>query len=60
MVLFFAEDSQHPFIKRAMRSARKARKEMRELEAARLAAPEPRGTQSRRFAGRTRSAERDD
>lgn len=60
MVLFFAEDSQHPFIKRAMRNARKARKEMRELEAAKLAAPEPSATQSRRFAGRTRSAGRED
>ena len=60
VVLFFAEDSQHPFIKRAMRSARQVRKEMRELEAARLAAPERQAPQSRRFAGRTRSAERED
>ena len=56
VVLFFAEDSQHPFIKRAMRNARKVRKEMRET----LAAPEPRAALSRRFAGRTRSAERED
>ena len=34
VVLFFAEDSPHPFVKRAMRSARQVRKEMRELEAA--------------------------
>ncbi|BBO06405.1 hypothetical protein BwSH20_11870 [Bradyrhizobium ottawaense] len=60
MVLFFAEDSQHPFVKRAMRDARKVRKEMREAEAAKLAAPEPQGQQSRRFAGRTRSAGRED
>ncbi|MCA1545264.1 hypothetical protein I6F36_00345 [Bradyrhizobium sp. BRP19] len=60
VVLFFAEDSQHPFIKRAMRSARQARKEMRELQAAKLAAPEPEAAQSRRFAGRTRSAARED
>lgn len=60
VVLFFAEDSQHPFIKRAMRNARTVRKQMREASAARLAAPEPRATQSRRFAGRTRSAERED
>lgn len=60
VVLFFAEDSQHPFIKRAMRNARTARKQMREASAARLAAPEPRTAQSRRFAGRARSAERED
>ncbi|WP_375160411.1 hypothetical protein [Bradyrhizobium sp. RDT46] len=60
VVLFFAEDSQHPFIKRAMRDARKVRKDIREAEALRLAAPEPRAEQSRRFAGRTRSAERED
>ncbi|AWL96034.1 MULTISPECIES: hypothetical protein [Bradyrhizobium] len=60
VVLFFAEDSQHPFVKRAMRDARKVRKEMREAEAAKLAAPEPQGQQSRRFAGRTRSAGRED
>ncbi|WP_311972964.1 hypothetical protein [Bradyrhizobium agreste] len=60
VVLFFAEDSQHPFIKRAMRNARQARKEMRELQAAKLATPEPEAVQSRRFAGRTRSAARED
>ncbi|KYG19541.1 hypothetical protein SE92_04100 [Bradyrhizobium sp. AT1] len=60
VVLFFAEDSQHPFIKRAMRNARTVRKQMRELEAAKLAAPELQGTRSRRFAGRTRSAGRED
>ena len=60
VVLFFAEDSQHPFIKRAMRSARQVRKQMRELQAAKLAAPEPEVAQSRRFAGRTRSAARED
>lgn len=59
VVLFFAEDSQHPFIKRAMRSARTVRKQMRELEAAKRAAPETQA-QSRRFAGRTRAAERED
>nr|WP_128929283.1 hypothetical protein [Bradyrhizobium guangxiense] len=59
VVLFFAEDSQHPFIKRAMRNARKARKEMREAMVAKLAAPEPRTGQSRRFAGRARSGERE-
>ncbi|QQO31016.1 hypothetical protein JJC00_20335 [Bradyrhizobium diazoefficiens] len=43
VVLFFAEDSQHPFIKRAMRDAGKARKEQHEAEAARRAVPpEPR------------------
>ncbi|UQR67982.1 hypothetical protein LRP30_20630 [Bradyrhizobium sp. C-145] len=60
VVLFFAEDSQHPFIKRAMRNARTARKEQRKVEAVRLAAPEPRAARSRAFAGRTRSARRED
>ncbi|MBR1127745.1 hypothetical protein [Bradyrhizobium iriomotense] len=60
VVLFFAEDSQHPFVKRAMRNARKVRKELHEAEAARRAAPEPRLAQSRSFAGRTQSAERED
>jgi predicted nucleic acid-binding Zn-ribbon protein len=60
VVLFFAEDSPHPFIKRAMRDARKLRKELREAEAARLSAPQPQAGPSRRFAGRTRSAERTD
>lgn len=42
-MLFFAEDSQHPFIKRAMRNARKVRKEQHEAGAARRAVPpEPR------------------
>ncbi|MDA9504032.1 hypothetical protein XI09_04470 [Bradyrhizobium sp. CCBAU 11386] len=58
VVLFFAEDSQHPFVKRAMRNARKARKEQREAEAARRAAPEPRAERS--FAGRGRSVGRED
>ncbi|TFV47032.1 hypothetical protein E4K65_18140 [Bradyrhizobium niftali] len=58
VVLFFAEDSQHPFVKRAMRNARKARKEQREAEAARRVAPEPRAARS--FAGRGRSVDRED
>jgi len=33
VVLFFEEDSRDPNIKRAMRNARRARKEMRETEA---------------------------
>jgi predicted nucleic acid-binding Zn-ribbon protein len=60
VVLFFAEDSQHPFIKRAMREARTVRKEQREAEAARLAAPQPQAAPSRRFAGRARIAQRSD
>jgi predicted nucleic acid-binding Zn-ribbon protein len=56
VVLFFAEDSQHPFIKRAMRNARSARKQQREAETMRLATPELRAARSRSFAGRTRSA----
>ncbi|SDJ70785.1 hypothetical protein SAMN05216338_106145 [Bradyrhizobium sp. Rc2d] len=60
VVLFFAEDSQYPFIKRAMRNARTARKEQHEVEVVRFAAPEPRMARSRSFAGRTRSAGRED
>lgn len=60
VVLFFAEDSQHPFIKRAMRDARKVRKELREAEAVRISTPQPQAGPSRRFAGRTRSAQRSD
>jgi hypothetical protein len=43
-----------------MRNARKARKEQREAEAARLAAPQPQAAPSRRFAGRGRTAQRSD
>jgi hypothetical protein len=32
VVLFFEQDSQHPFIKRAMSNARKVRKELREAK----------------------------
>jgi len=60
VVLFFAEDSQHPFTKRAMRNARTARKEQREAKVVRPAAPDPRTARSRSFAGRTRSARRKD
>lgn len=58
VVLFFAEDAAHPFIRRAMRSARKVRKEQREAEAAPRAAPEASAVTSRSFAGRRRSAGR--
>ncbi|WP_441236312.1 hypothetical protein [Bradyrhizobium sp. 930_D9_N1_4] len=60
VVLFFAEDSQHPFVKRAMRDARKVRKLLREAEAASISEPQSQKTPSRRFAGRTRSAQRSD
>ncbi|QDP26335.1 hypothetical protein [Bradyrhizobium cosmicum] len=56
VVLFFAEDSQHPFIKRAMRDARKVRKELREAQAARRLAPE--APTSRSSDGRRRTAGR--
>lgn len=59
VVLFFAEDSPHPFTKRAMREARKVRKQLREVEAERIATPPQEGP-SRRFSGRTRSAQRSD
>ena len=60
VVLFFAEDSPNPQIKQAMKRARKLRKELHEAAVARAsAAPSPAAV-SRRFAGRTKSAERED
>jgi hypothetical protein len=53
VVLFFTEDSPNPSIKLAMRRARKARKEQRELEAERRFGPASRARLSRSFAGRT-------
>jgi len=49
-----------PFIKRAMRNARKVRKELREADAARISAPASQAGPSRRFAGRARPAQRSD
>ncbi|MBR0856020.1 hypothetical protein JQ570_16545 [Bradyrhizobium liaoningense] len=60
VVLFFAEDSQHPFIKRAMRNARKVRKELREAEMARLLVADSPAAPSRSFGGRGRTAGRSD
>ncbi|WBL75280.1 hypothetical protein I3J27_19725 [Bradyrhizobium xenonodulans] len=60
MVLFFAEDSQHPFLKRAMRDARRVRKQQHEAEAARRLVPEPRAARSKSFAGRSPSAGREE
>ena len=58
VVLFFAEDSPHPFIRRAMRNARKARKEQREAEAARRTAPDAPVATSGSYEGRRRAAGR--
>jgi predicted nucleic acid-binding Zn-ribbon protein len=52
VVLFFAEDSPNPQVKQAMKRARKARKEQRETEMARMSAPQPRGNFSRAHTGR--------
>lgn len=62
VVLFFGEDSPHPFIKRAMRNARKVRKEQYAAEAARRSAPpEQRAApRSRSSTGRSRLQERSD
>ncbi|MCP3408627.1 Zn-ribbon domain-containing protein [Bradyrhizobium sp. CCGB01] len=54
VVLFFAEDSQHPFVKRAMRDARKVRKELRKAGAARRLVPNVPATPSRSLQGRRR------
>lgn len=57
VVLFFDEDSPNPLIKKAMRAARRARKEMREREAA----PASRtAAASRRFSGRSGSGGRNE
>jgi hypothetical protein len=53
VVLFFAEDSPNPMIRLAMKRARKACKEERELAAAGSVRPAPRAGLSRSFAGRT-------
>lgn len=58
VVLFFAEDSQHPFVKRAMREARRVRKQLREAEAARLLVPDVPAAPSRSRQGRGRVAGR--
>jgi predicted nucleic acid-binding Zn-ribbon protein len=54
VVLFFAQDSEHPFIKRAMSNARKVRKELREAEAVRPVAHDAPAAPSRSFEGRKR------
>ncbi|MBR1086202.1 hypothetical protein JQ621_01790 [Bradyrhizobium manausense] len=51
VVLFFADDSPHPFIKRALKSARKVRKEQREADTFRITAP-----QEERVTPRSRSS----
>ncbi|WP_409188853.1 hypothetical protein [Bradyrhizobium sp. RDM4] len=58
VVLFFAEDAQHPFIKRVMREARKVRKEIRDADAARISAPSAVAASSRSSFRRTRVSER--
>lgn len=56
VVLFFDEDSQDPNIKRAMRRARRLRKELREMEGTGY----PSRGSSRSFQGRGRSTEESD
>lgn len=58
VVLFFAEDSQHPFIKRAMRDARRVRKQLHEAEAARRLVPDGAAAPSRSHQRRGRQADR--
>ncbi|WP_426407121.1 hypothetical protein [Bradyrhizobium ganzhouense] len=58
VVLFFGEDSQHPFIKRAMRNAQKARKQQHEAEAARRSAASELRAAPRSSTGRARVQER--
>jgi predicted nucleic acid-binding Zn-ribbon protein len=53
VVLFFEEDSQDTNMKRAMRSARHVRRELRELEAAGIKSSS--GGMSRRYGGRAQS-----
>lgn len=62
VILFFTEDSPHPFIRLALRRARRARKEIREAEVEKiLSAPSSqRVGSSRNFVGRRRASERED
>lgn len=61
IVLFFDEDSQDPYIKRAMIKARRARAKMREEEGPlAIARKKPALAVSRRFEGRLRVSERAD
>ena len=60
VVLFFAEDSPNPQVKLAMKRARRARKEQRELDMARASAPQPRANVSRTYAGRTQQPAEDE
>ncbi len=56
VVLFFDEDSHDPNIKKAMRTARRARRELRELEAGSvMAGGSSSAVSSRRYGGRGRS-----
>ena len=57
VVLFFDEDSANPNIKKAMRAARRVRKEMRETEGLQ---PSRAAAVSRRFSGRSGASARDD
>ena len=60
VMLFFDEDSQQPNIKRAMRTARHLRKQMRELEAAGAFTGTSSASRPRRYSGRDRSDSRAD
>ncbi|MCC8940629.1 hypothetical protein H8A99_30345 [Bradyrhizobium sp. Arg68] len=57
VVLFFDEDSPNPHIKKAMRAARRLRKEMRQMESMQ---PGRATAVSRRFSGRSASTAQDE
>jgi hypothetical protein len=60
VVLFFAEDSPNPQVKLAMKRARKARKEQREVAMVRVSAPQSPANFSRSCAGRTQQSAADE
>jgi hypothetical protein len=60
VVLFFDEDSFDTNIKRAMRTARRLRKELREYEAAAIASGSSSSSPSRRYGGRHASRGREE
>ena len=60
VVLFFAEDSPNPQVKQAMKRARRARKEQRETEMAKVSAPQAGGNFSRSHTGRIQHSSEDD
>ncbi|MBR0827645.1 hypothetical protein JQ596_19135 [Bradyrhizobium manausense] len=60
VVLFFEEDSPDQDIKRAMKSARKMRKDLREAEAVQMTTTSSARRRARSYGGRQEAAEEED